>query len=44
LSISVAPVGKDPGDISTIEDAGSVEEARDAWHEFEAQLTHTTVS
>jgi len=37
-------LGKDPGDISTIEDAGSVEEARDAWHEFEAELTHPIVS
>ncbi|MCD6032773.1 MAG: acetyl-CoA synthetase, partial [Thermomicrobiales bacterium] len=24
-------LGRDPGDISTIEDAGSVEEAREAW-------------
>ncbi len=33
-------LGKDPGDISTIEDAGSVEEAHEAWHEFEAELEH----
>jgi len=25
---------KDPGDITTLEDAGSVEEARQAWHEL----------
>jgi len=31
-------LGKDPGDISTIEDAGSVEEAREAWHEFNVEL------
>ena len=28
-------LGKDPGDLSTIEDEGSVEEAREAW----AQMT-----
>ena len=27
---------KDPGDITTIEDEGSVEEARHAWHELQA--------
>ena len=30
---------RDPGDISTIEDAGSVEEARAAWKEFREQLS-----
>jgi acetyl-CoA synthetase len=25
---------KDPGDITTIEDAGSVDEAREAWHDL----------
>ena len=30
---------RDPGDISTIEDAGSVEEARTAWKEFREQLS-----
>ncbi len=30
---------RDPGDISTIEDEGSVEEARVAWREMQAQLT-----
>jgi len=29
---------KDPGDISTIEDEGSVEEARHAWEEMRAQV------
>jgi acetyl-CoA synthetase len=29
---------QDPGDISTIEDAGSVEEARTAWRELRAQV------
>jgi acetyl-CoA synthetase len=28
-------LGKDPGDISTIEDEGSVEEAREAWRELQ---------
>jgi len=31
-------VGKDPGDISTIEDAGSVEEALEAWRQMKAQV------
>jgi acetyl-CoA synthetase len=29
---------RDPGDISTIEDAGSVEEVREAWRDLRAQL------
>jgi acetyl-CoA synthetase len=29
---------RDPGDISTIEDAGSVEEARAAWREFQQEI------
>ena len=29
----------DPGDISTIEDEGSVEDARDAWHDMKAGLS-----
>jgi len=32
---------RDPGDISTIEDAGSVEEARAAWREMRDQLGAT---
>jgi acetyl-CoA synthetase len=31
-------LGKDPGDITTIEDEGSVEEAREAWREMRSQL------
>ena len=31
-------LGQDPGDISTIEDAGSVEEARAAWEAMRAQV------
>jgi acetyl-CoA synthetase len=29
---------RDPGDVSTIEDEGSVEEARRAWHEMRAEI------
>lgn len=29
---------RDPGDISTIEDEGSVEEAREAWRQMRLQL------
>jgi len=32
-------LGKDPGDISTIEDEGSVEEARVAWDQLRASVT-----
>ncbi len=32
-------LNKDPGDISTIEDEGSVEEARQAWREMMAQMS-----
>ncbi len=31
-------LGRDPGDITTIEDEGSVEEARAAWHRLQAEL------
>lgn len=31
-------LGKEPGDISTIEDEGSVEDAREAWREMQAEL------
>jgi acetyl-CoA synthetase len=34
-------VGKDPGDISTIEDEGSVEEAREAWQQMKAEVSKT---
>jgi len=30
---------KDPGDISTIEDEGSVEEAREAWQHLKTGVT-----
>ena len=32
-------LGRDPGDISTIEDEGSVEEAREAWEQMRASVT-----
>jgi acetyl-CoA synthetase len=31
-------LGKDPGDISTIEDEGSVEEAREAWRDLQREV------
>jgi acetyl-CoA synthetase len=31
--------GKDPGDISTIEDEGSVGEAVEAWQDMQAAIT-----
>src|SRR5205807_898415 len=31
-------LGRDPGDISTIEDEGSVEDAREAWQEMKAAV------
>jgi acetyl-CoA synthetase len=31
-------LGRDPGDVSTIEDAGSVEEARAAWQQLRAEV------
>ena len=31
-------LNQDPGDITTIEDEGSVEEARDAWEEMKNSL------
>ena len=34
-------LNKDPGDISTIEDEGSVEEAREAWTEMKQEVTNT---
>jgi acetyl-CoA synthetase len=36
-------LGKGPGDISTIEDAGSVEEAREAWRQMRAQVAEQKV-
>jgi acetyl-CoA synthetase len=34
--------GRDPGDVSTIEDEGSVEEAREAWRQMSAQVAEKT--
>ena len=31
---------RDPGDITTIEDEGSVEEARQAWQQMKAEIDH----
>jgi acetyl-CoA synthetase len=36
--LKAVTLGKEPGDITTIEDEGSVEEARHAWEEMRAQL------
>jgi acetyl-CoA synthetase len=36
-------LGKEPGDISTIEDAGSVEEAREAWQQMSAHVADRKV-
>jgi acetyl-CoA synthetase len=37
--LKAVTLNTDPGDISTIEDEGSVEEAREAWHEMRAAVT-----
>jgi acetyl-CoA synthetase len=34
---------KDPGDITTIEDEGSVTEAREAWQQMKEELAKTTI-
>jgi acetyl-CoA synthetase len=31
-------LGRDPGDVSTIEDEGSIEEAREAWRHLKAEI------
>jgi acetyl-CoA synthetase len=36
--LKAVTLDKDPGDITTIEDEGSVEDARHAWHEMKAEL------
>jgi hypothetical protein len=36
--VGCALVDREPGDISTIEDAGSVEEVRAAWQELRAEV------
>jgi acetyl-CoA synthetase len=30
---------REPGDVSTIEDEGSVEDARQAWHQLKTEMT-----
>ena len=37
-------LGRDPGDITTIEDEGSVEEARQAWQHMKAEITGIPLS
>ena len=37
--LKAVTLGKEPGDITTIEDEGSVEEARHAWEEMRTQLS-----
>jgi acetyl-CoA synthetase len=32
-------LGKEPGDVSTIEDEGSIDEAREAWRAMQAEMT-----
>jgi acetyl-CoA synthetase len=39
LVMKAVVLGRDPGDISTIEDAGSVEEAREAWHDLQREVS-----
>ena len=36
--IRAAYLGRDPGDVSTIEDEGSIEEARGAWAQMQAEV------
>jgi acetyl-CoA synthetase len=36
--LKAVTLGKDPGDITTIEDEGSVDEARHAWEEMRAEI------
>ena len=38
--LKAVTLDRDPGDITTIEDEGSVDEARDAWHHLTGELTH----
>jgi acetyl-CoA synthetase len=37
--LKAVTLNADPGDISTIEDEGSVEEAREAWHQMRQEVT-----
>jgi acetyl-CoA synthetase len=36
--LKAVTLGRDPGDVSTIEDEGSVEEAREAWQQLKTQI------
>ena len=36
--LKAVTLGRDPGDITTIEDEGSVEEAREAWKDMKADM------
>jgi len=36
--LKAVTLGRDPGDITTIEDEGSVEEARSAWEEMRKDM------
>jgi len=36
--LKAVTLDRDPGDISTIEDEGSVEEAREAWNEMRSEV------
>jgi len=36
--LKAVTLDREPGDISTIEDEGSVEEARQAWHQLKADI------
>ncbi len=40
--LKAVTLDKDPGDISTIEDEGSVEDARQAWQELKSEVTQPT--
>jgi acetyl-CoA synthetase len=41
--LTVVTLDRDPGDVSTIEDEGSVDGARHAWEEMRAQLAASPV-
>jgi acetyl-CoA synthetase len=36
--LKAVTLDRDPGDITTIEDEGSVQDARHAWHQMKAEL------
>jgi acetyl-CoA synthetase len=42
--LKAVTLDKDPGDISTIEDAGSVQDAREAWEAMRKEVTTTTTT